>query len=87
MVALRSLKLICRALFEALRKYVPPRVLEKVQDSKCYKSGPNALVIVSDKCGSTNSNRQDCIKKLRDILRETAKDVIAQASRKPPKQL
>ena len=88
MVALRhDLKLICRAPVDALRQYVPQQIIEKVQESSHYKRGSDAVVTSSDKHTSTSSKRQDCIKKLHDIIRNIAEDIVAEASRKPPKQL
>ena len=87
-MALRpNLKHICRAPINALRQYVPQQVLEKVQESSHYKRGSDAVVTSSDRHTSTSASRQDCIKKLHDIIRNIAEDIIAEASKKPPKQL
>lgn len=87
-MALRpNLKLICRAPVDALRHYVPQQILEKVQDSSHYIRGSDAVVTSSDRTCSTSANRQDCMKKLHDIIRDIAEDIIAEASKKPPKQL
>ena len=80
-------KLICRAPVDALRQYVPQQILEKVQDNSHYKRGSDSVVTTSDKTPSTSANRQDCIKKLHDIIRNIAEDIVAEVSRKPPKQL
>lgn len=80
-------KLTCRTPVDALRQYVPQEILEKVRDSPHYKRGSDAVVTTSDSSTSANANRQDCIKKFHDILRNIAKDIITEASRKPPKQL
>ena len=88
MVVLRSCpKLTCRAPVDALRQYVPQQILEKVQDNSHYRRGSNSIVTTSDKSPSSSANRQDCIEKLHDIIRKIAEDIIAEASRKPPKQL
>ncbi|CAD6565757.1 MAG: hypothetical protein ASARMPRED_007972 [Alectoria sarmentosa] len=79
-------KVICRAPIDALRKCVPQEVLQRVQDSSHYTRGSDAVVTTSEEHMSTTA-RRDCIKKLRDILREIAENIISEASRKPPKQL
>ena len=80
-------KLVCRVPVNALRKCVPQEVLEKVQDSPQYKRRPDILMTTSDRTTSANANRQDCIKKVLDMLRNTANNKIVEASRKPPRQL
>lgn len=88
MVSFRSSrKVICSAPIDALRRCVPQKVLERVQNSSHYKGGSDALVATSDKGPSTSIHQKDCVNKLRDILRETAKDIVSEASQKPPKQL
>lgn len=79
-------KLICRAPVNALRPYVPKQILEKIQDSPHYIRGSDTVVTSSDRHTSTSANRQDCMKKLHDIIRIIAEDVIAEASKQPPKQ-
>lgn len=80
-------KLICRAPVDPLRHYVPQEILEKVRDSPQYRRGSDAVVTTSDRTTSANANRQDCIEKFHDILRNIAKGLITEASRKPPNQL
>ena len=88
MVVVRSYsKLICRAPVDALRQYVPQQILEKVQDNSHYKRGSDSIVTTSDRTSSTSANRQYCIQKLHDIIRNIAEDIIAEASKKPQKQL
>ena len=80
-------KFICRVPINTLEKCVPQEVLEKAQDSPYYKRKPDILMTTSDRSTSANANRQDCIKKILDMLRNTAKSIIAEASRKRPRQL
>lgn len=80
-------KLTCRAPVDALRQYVPRKILEKVRDTPNYERRSDAVVTTSARAPSANANRQDCIKKVHDILRIIAKELITEASRKPPKQL
>ena len=79
-------KLTCCAPVDALRKYVPREILEKIRHSPYYKRSSDAVVITSDKAPSSNAKRQDFIKKLQDILRNIAKNFITEDCRKSPKQ-
>lgn len=81
-----SPKVTCRAPIDALRNHVPQKVLQRAQDSHQYKGGSDALVVTSDKGPSASTKQKDCINKIQDILRETARNIITEASRRPPKQ-
>lgn len=88
MLHLRSCpKHIGRAPIDDIKKYVPQQVLEKGKDSLYYKRGSDAVVTTSERTTSTKTNREDCAKKLHDIIRVAANDIITEAARKPPKQL
>ena len=80
-------KLKCRAPVDGLRKYVPQQVLGKVPDSSHYQRGSDSVVTTSARTTSANVNSQDCLKKLHGVLENIAKNILAEASRKPPKQL
>ena len=80
-------KLICRAPVEALERHVHPRVIERVRESTHYKRRSDSVMTTSDDSMSTNANRQECLKKLRDIFRDIAEAIITEDSRKLPKQL